>query len=44
METGDGPEWKDKSEEERQEAMAQFGLSINCLLYTSTAGSAPATL
>ena len=24
-----GPEWKDKSEEERQEAMAQFGLSIN---------------
>ena len=24
-----GPEWKDKGEEERQEAMAQFGLSIN---------------
>ena len=24
-----GPEWKDKSEEERQEAMAQFGLSVN---------------
>ena len=24
-----GPDWKDKSEEERQEAMAQYGLSIN---------------
>lgn len=24
-----GPEWKDKPEEERQEAMAQFGLSVN---------------
>ena len=24
-----GPEWKDKGEEERQEAMAQFGLSVN---------------
>ena len=24
-----GPEWKDKSEVERQEAMAQFGLSVN---------------
>ena len=24
-----GPEWKDKPEEERQEAMARFGLSVN---------------
>nr|WP_317322694.1 arginine--tRNA ligase [uncultured Flavonifractor sp.] len=24
-----GPDWKDKSEEERQEAMAQYGLSVN---------------